>query len=217
MRIACGSSDAVTANLRETCVAEMIRWQLDEATHGERWLGRSDRDFEDNMEMFGRAGFFKAAELLAKKWGRLDRVVDCLVLDHSRRYEALQGISSVLIEAGKAGSQQRSSVVSKIVAHGSTLASIDPAGTALIVDSCSPESHLKIVVKLEDSKIQFQYLNSVLDAPGYGQRMGGPSSSELYESYIDLMCRLDPGSVLQYLQDLAGTFIERPYSLAKVG
>lgn len=216
LRIACASSDTETFALREACAAEMIRWQLDEASHTDRWLGSTQRDFESNMEMFERAGFFKAAELLARKWGRLDRVVDCYVLDPQRRHEAMQGLSALLLEAGKTGSQQRPQIVARIVAHGPSLAASDPAGTARLIESCAPDSHLTILGKLADRAIQYQYLSGLLGPPNFGQRAGLPPTSQLYETYIDLMCIYDEGAVLRYLQDLSSVFSERPYSLAKV-
>ncbi|KAI9008578.1 Golgi CORVET complex core vacuolar protein 8-domain-containing protein [Hyaloraphidium curvatum] len=216
LRLACTSSDQATFELRESCAREVVDWQLHTVARSQRWLGRDERSFEANMDMFQSAGFYRAAEALAREWGRLDRVVDCYALDPLRRDEAFRSIRTLLGDARKSAAQS-SQLLGRVVSHAPQLARDDPRRTAELLDLVDPSSHSAVVPQLEDEAVRFEYLKAILDAPTYGQRGGRALHAALFEGYIDLMCRFDPSSVLRYLRDVNAVHGQRPFSLVSVG
>lgn len=207
LRLLCASKDPRTEALRESCVTDVVRRDIN-------WLGSesSVADFDVDVEMLKQAGFYRAAESLAEGRGRWDHVVDCYFLDRKRRHEALALISRVLRSMGT-DTRYRDSILARLVEYAPELAATDATGTARLVDSYAADSHLAITIQIEDPNVRLAYLAAIVGPPTFGH---STLSHALYESYIDLLCRLQPASVLEYLQTLSAAFPERPFSSSKV-
>ena len=165
-------------------------------------------DEEDELVVrFEKAGYWRLCEDIYRRQRRYGKVVECLVMaEEGDNLELYQKMSALLEqETSRLSAADREDI--RRVVHISTnlLVPVNPKAFSMILLECYPGDIPAILENITDRRLQFHLLHQIVGclseeilaqfAPDHTAM-----TTELHESFIELMCEFDAPHVHQYLQ-----------------
>ena len=148
--------------------------------------GWSHFDLTDLESKCLEAGFYRVLEKLFDKQEREDEILDCYLLDTSRRRLVFTWLTRARVSDNQ------------LLEKMNDLVEIDVAKFANIVLKYSEMNNiiLKVTDKLEENRPKlFEFLQNILALPSQ------LITKEMHDRYLQLMCEFNPDTVCEYLQN----------------
>ncbi|XP_041119267.1 vacuolar protein sorting-associated protein 8 homolog isoform X2 [Polyodon spathula] len=147
-----------------------------------------------------KAEFYQICEFMYEKKHLYDKIIYCYLKDPLRKGEVFNYIHNILSIPGYSP-EEKQSVWDEAMEHLKELVSIDPSKAADLVAIHFADEILNIIDKLEEDNLLFQFLKCLLDPrEGSQNQRLLQLNPDLYELYIELLCRFSPAQVTEFLQ-----------------
>ena len=173
-----------------------------------------------------KAGFFRILEVLYEKGGEFNKILRCYIDDPMRNLQSFVFIQKVFLESeypmtgDDPTSDKKGAVEKSVLKDLFALIAIDARKTATVIYYHMYPYIPLVLSKLESSrKDLFVFLKHVLELRESGSQPNSPlkssprwkeedvlSSSETYETFIELMAEFEPRLVAAYLKSKTSRF-----------
>lgn len=165
-------------------------------------------DLQDMVPSFERAGFYRVLKTVFRSNRQWVRWLQTCFDDPDNPESVFDCIRDCLRQSTGLNQKQLRSFKASMIERAPTLAALDVARTAHLVESAAPDLLQGFLDKLEgDSKAQYSFLHTLFDA--VPARTDGRENKHLdnirmryITQYIELMCIHDPGRVAGYIDQL---------------
>ncbi|XP_048390775.1 vacuolar protein sorting-associated protein 8 homolog isoform X1 [Stegostoma tigrinum] len=159
--------------------------------------------FDENrlITMAEKAAFYQVCEFMYEKKQLYDKIISCYLNDPVRREEIFSYIHNMLSIPGYS-CEEKKSVWNKAMEHIKDLVTINPAKAGELF-AVHFFTELRVIVdQLEDQRLVFQLLQSLLDSSDGVQvnRELQQLNPDIHEQYLDLLCQYDPHRVMDFLK-----------------
>lgn len=165
-------------------------------------------NIDELVELFADARFFRVLKSVFRSEKKYPQLLRAYFDDEEALEAVFDCISDCLRPRSGLNDKQVKDVKAVIKQNAQRLMLIDEVRTARIINSYAIELHGDMLATTEDSlETQFNYLRTILE-PGIGQdrpEMSRPAimdNPSFVETYIRLMCDLDPDYVSDYVGGL---------------
>ncbi|XP_074531432.1 vacuolar protein sorting-associated protein 8 homolog isoform X2 [Halichoeres trimaculatus] len=157
-------------------------------------------DEERLLALAEKAKFYQICEFLYEKSNLYAKIIDCYLRDPLRKREIFSYIHNLLSMPGYS-LEDKQTVLEKVLQHIQELITLDVSASAELVLFHFPEEVQQIISELQDDRLLMKFLRCLLE-PREAHPSGSnlPVEYELHERLLDLLCRLSPQLILDFLQ-----------------
>ncbi|XP_034537762.1 vacuolar protein sorting-associated protein 8 homolog [Notolabrus celidotus] len=147
-----------------------------------------------------KAKFYQICEFLYEKNNLYDKIIDCYLRDPLRKVEIFSYIHNLLSMPGYS-LEDKQTVLDKVLRHIQELIALDVTNSAELVLFHFPGEVQQITSELQDDQLLMKFLSCLLEPrEGHHSATVLPAEHELHERLLDLLCRLSPQQILNFLQ-----------------
>jgi len=162
-------------------------------------------DLSSLIPLISKARFYRVLKSIYKAERRYAVLLRTCFEDYDNPDAIFQCISDCLRLGAGLPEKQITNVRAVIIEHAYDLVAADVKKAASTMDEYAPDLHnILLAALVDDGSAQFQYLQTVLEAPTSSREMEKPHtrSRDFVEQYVRLLCEYNPSHVSKYVEQL---------------